>query len=150
MHRFEKLQKNLDCWIVDYVVWKQALIILRRSSPSYLENAQNQQKASFSFGSLLSSIIFRLLWMLCAFVNCEMLLQKRLNLLIQVRNEYSPQLYKLLYNCQFKDKEGSQRMGAGGFFYKSSTTLPLIKIYRMSLISAGSISQHRVVYMYSY
>ncbi len=31
-------------------------------------------------------------------------------------------------------------MGAGGFFYKASATLPLRKIYRMSLISAGSIS----------
>ncbi len=28
----------------------------------------------------------------------------------------------------------------GEFFYKASATLPLIKIYRMSLISAGSIS----------
>jgi hypothetical protein len=31
-------------------------------------------------------------------------------------------------------------MGAGGFFYKASATLPLIKIYQMSLLSAGSIS----------
>jgi hypothetical protein len=43
--------------------------------------------------------------MLRAFVNCAMVLTKRLNFLIQVRNEYSPQLSKLLYNCQFKNKE---------------------------------------------
>ena len=34
-----------------------------------------------------------------------MVLTKRLNFLIQVRNEYSPQPSKLLYNCQFKNKE---------------------------------------------
>ncbi len=32
-------------------------------------------------------------------------LTKRLNFLIQVRNEYSPQPSKLLYNCQLKNKE---------------------------------------------
>jgi hypothetical protein len=30
--------------------------------------------------------------------------------------------------------------GTGGFFLKPAATLPLIKIYRMSLISTGSIS----------
>ncbi len=31
-------------------------------------------------------------------------------------------------------------MGADGFFYETSATLPLIKIYQMSLILARSIS----------
>ena len=51
--------------------------------------------------------------MLRAFVNCAMVLKKRLNFFFfqwpkvdQVRNEYSPQLSKLLYNWQVKNKEG--------------------------------------------
>jgi hypothetical protein len=42
--------------------------------------------------------------------------------IIPVRNEYSPQLSKFLYNWQVKYKEGSntlkgsRRMGADGFF----------------------------------
>jgi hypothetical protein len=38
---------------------------------------------------------------------CKMLngVKKHLNFLIQVCNEYSPQPSKLLYNCQFKNKE---------------------------------------------
>ncbi len=43
--------------------------------------------------------------MLRAFVKCAMVLTKCLNFLIQVRNEYSPQPSKLLYNCQLKNKE---------------------------------------------
>ncbi len=45
--------------------------------------------------------------------------------LIQVRNEYSPQLSKLLYNCKLKNKKrsntlkGSQRMGVGRIFLKT-------------------------------
>ncbi len=65
--------------------------------------------------------------MLRAFVNCAMVLTKHINFLIQVINEYSSQPFKLLCNCQ-------------KIFYKTSATLPLIKIYRMSLISVGSIS----------
>jgi hypothetical protein len=45
------------------------------------------------------------------------------NFLIQVRGEYSPQLSKLLYNCQFKNKEDllkfkglSEDGGMEGFF----------------------------------
>jgi hypothetical protein len=51
--------------------------------------------------------------MLYAFVNCAMVFKKRLNFfffqwpkLDQVRNEYSLQLSKLLYNCKLKNKEG--------------------------------------------
>ncbi len=40
-----------------------------------------------------------------AFVKCAMVLTKRLNFLIQVLNEYSPQPSKLLYNRQFKNKD---------------------------------------------
>jgi hypothetical protein len=42
-----------------------------------------------------------------------------------MRNEYSPQLSKLLYNCELKNKEltntlkGSRRMGGGRIFLKS-------------------------------
>jgi hypothetical protein len=50
--------------------------------------------------------------MLRAFVNCAMVLKKRLNFFFfqwpkvdQVRNEYSLQLSKLLYNCKLKNKE---------------------------------------------
>jgi hypothetical protein len=63
--------------------------------------------------------------MLRAFVNCAMVLTKRLNFLIQVRNEYSPQPSKLLYNCQLKTRrrsktlKGTQRMGGGWIFLKS-------------------------------
>ncbi len=52
--------------------------------------------------------------------------KKRFN---PVRNEYSPQLSKLLYNCQFKKRrrsntlKGSQRMGAGRIFLKPSAHL---------------------------
>jgi hypothetical protein len=53
-------------------------------------------------------------------LKCAMVLTKCLNFLIQVRNEYSPQPSKLLYNCQFKNKEALQRAlrgwGTGGFF----------------------------------
>ncbi len=38
-------------------------------------------------------------------LKCAIVLTKWLNFLIQVRNEYSPQPSKLLYNCQFKNKE---------------------------------------------
>jgi hypothetical protein len=41
-----------------------------------------------------------------------MVLAKRPKFLLfstaQVRNEYSPQLYKLLYNCKLKNKEALQ------------------------------------------
>ncbi len=47
--------------------------------------------------------------MLCAFVKCAMVLAKCPQFLLfstaQVRNEYSPQLSKLLYNCKLKNKE---------------------------------------------
>jgi hypothetical protein len=43
--------------------------------------------------------------MLRAFVNCAKVLTKRLGFLIQVRNKYSAQPSKWLYNCQFKNKE---------------------------------------------
>ena len=47
--------------------------------------------------------------MLCAFVKCATVLEKRPQFLLfsnaQVRNEYSPQLSKLLYNCKLKNKE---------------------------------------------
>ena len=47
--------------------------------------------------------------MLCTFVKCAMVLAKRPKFLLfstaQVRNEYSPQLSKLLYNCKLKNKE---------------------------------------------
>jgi hypothetical protein len=46
--------------------------------------------------------------MLCTFVKCAMVLAKRPQFLLfstaQVRNEYSPQLSKLLYNCKLKNK----------------------------------------------
>ncbi len=54
-------------------------------------------------------------------VNCGM----KEKHLIQMRNEYSPQLSKLLYNCKLKNKEahlylkGSWRMGSGRIFLKS-------------------------------
>ena len=76
----------------------------------------------------LSSIIlhwWKALWTMRAFVNCAMVLTKRLNFLIQVLNEYSPQPSKLLYNCQLKTRrrsktlKGSQRMGGGRIFLKS-------------------------------
>jgi hypothetical protein len=59
-----------------------------------------------------------------AFVKCAMVLTKCLNFLIQVRNEYSPQPSKLLYNCKFKNKEALKHFkglsenggGGGGFF----------------------------------
>jgi hypothetical protein len=67
--------------------------------------------------------------------------------LIQVRIEYSPQPSKLLHNFQLKNKEAlkyfkelSEDGGEGGFLYKPSVPLSLMRIYRMSLISAGSIS----------
>jgi hypothetical protein len=47
--------------------------------------------------------------MLCTFVKCAMVLAKHPQILFfltaQVRNEYSPQLSKLLYNCKLKNKE---------------------------------------------
>ena len=47
--------------------------------------------------------------MLCAFAKCPMVLAKRPQFLLfstaQARNEYSPQLSKLLYNCKLKNKE---------------------------------------------
>jgi hypothetical protein len=53
--------------------------------------------------------------MLGAFVNCAMVLKKRLNFFFfqwpkvdQVRNEYSPQLSKSLYICKLKNKEAHQ------------------------------------------
>jgi hypothetical protein len=66
--------------------------------------------------------------MLCAFVKCAMVLAKRPKFLLfstaQVRNEYSPQLSKLLYNCKFEKQgstliytlKGSQRMGGRRIF----------------------------------
>jgi hypothetical protein len=75
-------------------------------------------------------------------VNCGM----KEKHIIQMRNKYSPQLSKLLYNCKLKNKEahsyfkGLSEDGGGRIFLKSSATLPSIKINRMSLISAGSIS----------
>jgi hypothetical protein len=42
------------------------------------------------------------------FVNCAMVLRKRLNFLIQMRNEYSPQPSKLLYDCQLKTRRHSK------------------------------------------
>ncbi len=65
---------------------------------------------------------------------------------IQMRIEYSLQTSKLLHNCQFIKRrrsntlKGSQRMGGGAFFLKPSAPLSLMTTYRMSLISAGSIS----------
>jgi hypothetical protein len=50
------------------------------------------------------------------------------NLLNQVRNEYSPQTYKLLHNCHLKKRRrsntlnGSQRMGGGQIFLKTFRT----------------------------
>jgi hypothetical protein len=67
--------------------------------------------------------------------------------LIQVRNEYSPQQYKFLYNCKLKQGTALiiymalRGWGAGGLFLKPSTHLSFIKTYQMSLISAGFISQ---------
>ncbi len=50
--------------------------------------------------------------MLHAFVTCAIVFTKRLNFYFfqwpkvdQVRNEYSPQLSKLLYNCKLKNKK---------------------------------------------
>jgi hypothetical protein len=58
-------------------------------------------------------------------------------------NEDSPQLSKLLYNCKLKNKEAHSYFKGltedGGRVDFSKKPL-LIKIYRMSLISAGSIS----------
>jgi hypothetical protein len=90
--------------------------------------------------------------MLRAFVNCAMVLTKHLNFffttvnfemkekdLIPACNEYSPQLSKLLYNWQLKNKEAvytlkaSQRMGGGRIFLKTFCTLSLMKTYQMSL-----------------
>jgi hypothetical protein len=44
--------------------------------------------------------------------------------LIQVSNEYSPQLSKLLYNWQVKNNnlKGSRRMGGGRIFRKTFRT----------------------------
>jgi hypothetical protein len=78
--------------------------------------------------------LVKLLWMLRALVKCPMTRTKRLNFLIQVRNEYSPQPSKLLFYCQFKTKRRCKTLK------DSQRALFLKKIYRMILISAGSIS----------
>jgi hypothetical protein len=63
--------------------------------------------------------------MLRAFVNCAMVLIKRLNFLIQVRNEYSPQLYNCCTIVNLKTRrrsktlKGSQRMRGGQIFLKT-------------------------------
>ncbi len=87
--------------------------------------------------------------MLCAFVKCAMVLAKRPQFLLfsiaQVRNEYSPQLSKLLYNYKLKKeallylKGLSEDWGRADFSKKPSSPLSLMKTYRMSLISVGSI-----------
>jgi hypothetical protein len=63
-----------------------------------------------------------------------------------MRNEYSTQLSKLLFNCKLKNKEAhlyfkglSDDGGREDFSKKAFATLPLRKIYQMSLISSGSI-----------
>ncbi len=92
--------------------------------------------------------------MLRAFVNCAMVLTKRLNFFYfqwpkvdQVRSEYLRSYLNWLHNWQLKNRrhshtlKGSHSMGDRRIFLKKpAATLPLIKIYRMSLISTGSIS----------
>ncbi len=67
--------------------------------------------------------------------------------LYSVRNEYSPQLSKLLYNFQLKNKEAlqyfeglSEDVGRADFSKNLPRLSHLMKTYRMSLISSGSIS----------
>ncbi len=90
--------------------------------------------------------------MLRAFVNCAMVLKKRLNFFYfqwskvdQVRNEYLPSYLNWWHNWQLKNRrcshtlKGSHSMGDGRIFIKTHRDT-LIKIYRMSLIFTGSIS----------
>ena len=82
-----------------------------------------------------------------------MMLKKRLNFFYfqwqkvdQVRSEYLRSYLNWLHNLQLKSSrrshalKGSQSMGDGQILLKPLRDVPLIKIYRMSLISAGSIS----------
>jgi hypothetical protein len=68
--------------------------------------------------------------MLCAVVKCAMVLAKRPQCLLfstaQVRNEYSPQLSKLFYNCKLKNKEALSEDGVGRI---------LLKTFRVSLFN---------------
>ncbi len=104
---------------------------------------------------LLSSIIphwWKPLWMLRAFVNCTVVLKKRLNIFFfqwpkvdQVRNEYLSSYLNWWHNWQLKNRrrshtlKGSHSMGDGRIFLPRRFLL-CIKIYRMSLVSTGSIS----------
>jgi hypothetical protein len=70
-----------------------------------------------------------------------------------VRNESSPQLSKLLYNCQLKNKEAlqyferlSEDVGTADFSKNLPYLSLLMKTKRMSLISAGSISLDSTFY----
>ncbi len=98
----------------------------------------------------LSSIILHCqkpLWMLGAFVKWA----KRPQCLLFSTVKGGMNILRSYLNCStivnWKTRKrtntlkGSQRMGGGGgFFWKPSATLSIMKTYRMSLISAGSIS----------
>ncbi len=64
----------------------------------------------------------------------------------QVHSEYLRSYLNWLLNWQLKNRrrshslKGSHSMGDGGFFIKPAATFPLRKAYRMSLLSAWSIS----------
>ncbi len=64
----------------------------------------------------------------------------------QVRSEYLPSYPNWLHNWQLKSRrrshalKGSHSMGDGRIFLKTGRDTSFNKIYRMSLISTGSIS----------
>ena len=85
--------------------------------------------------------------MLRAFVNCAMVLKKRLNFFYfqwkkvnQVRSEYLRSYLNWLHNWQLRSTRCSHTLETGEFCSNTHATLPLRKICRMSLISAGSFS----------
>ena len=90
--------------------------------------------------------------MLRTFVNCEMVLKKRLNFFYfqwekvdQVRSEYLRSYLNWLHNWQLKSRrrsqalKGSHSMGDERIFLKTGRDADFNKDYRMSLISTGSI-----------